>query len=390
LRSGEGDCGPARHEALIAPELWEAVQMRREKEDKRQLMITHSGHRPSLLSGFLLCAGCGSPMRGHRKRATSLSRSGEYCCSMQERCQSDCREPRCSLALADAAVLREVLRLRAGRPWTPAAMEEIVQPDPLAAERAQLESQIAAARREMATNLRLLKLVSQDGDPDSETLNTFRHDQQQLDREIKSLQARLEELPHTPPPDPRAVAGLYAQLSDPLLADIVVTAQGEGDVVTLRELLAACVQTARISERVRAGVRNGRTAWVRAEVRWTAQVERLLETGYLALEPAPEAPRVPTPAERTAARMRSYRARRRQARDAVLQPTDAFPEGLLTPRQAAQALGLTVDGVRNGIKRGALAFVHLEGQGGRHYLTPQEVERYRQERLGKPGRKPRG
>jgi hypothetical protein len=51
LRSGEGDCGPARHEALIERPLWDAVQMRLANEDERPC-----GH-----SASALCAGGPAP-----------------------------------------------------------------------------------------------------------------------------------------------------------------------------------------------------------------------------------------------------------------------------------------------------------------------------------------
>ncbi len=57
---------------------------------------------------------------------------------------------------------------------------------------------------------------------------------------------------------------------------------------------------------------------------------------------------------------------------------------LLTVYQAATRLGITGDGVMAAIRRGAMAAERL---GSFWVITPQEVERYRRDSLGKPGRR---
>ncbi|HKC72753.1 MAG TPA: recombinase family protein [Chloroflexota bacterium] len=180
LRSDEGDCGPSRHPPLIDDETWKAVQMRLQHEDQRRPPRTRRGRTPALLSGFLVCAGCGSHMHTKGGSADQGRHGAPYVCGARGRGQSDCRAPGCVLALANDAVLREVSRLR-GTPWPPPPLETTIPPDPHAAERAAIEAQIAAAKREVDRNIKLLKLLE---DPDKETLDGFRRDNRRLADEI--------------------------------------------------------------------------------------------------------------------------------------------------------------------------------------------------------------
>jgi hypothetical protein len=277
LRSGEGDCGPARHEALIERLLWEAVQARLANEEPRRTTVTRKGRRPALLSGILVCSSCDGPMRAlHRTPAvtsaaqrSAVIRKGwsQYVCVGRERKQSDCSEPDCSMRVADAAVLREVSRLHPGRPWTPSAPHDLAVQDPHAAERARLEAQVASARREVEANNRLLRLLALEGDPGQEALDAFRRDQQKLDREIKAKVAQLEALPHTTV-DPVTIEKLHAALAGADLAAEIARAQERGDAAGLRRLVGMVVESARITQRA-GGARNGRTGWMRAQVVWT-------------------------------------------------------------------------------------------------------------------------
>jgi hypothetical protein len=286
------------------------------------------------------------------------------------------------MSVAEPAVLREVARLRPGRPWTPAALDEVLERDPHAEERARDEAAIAAARREVERNIRLLKLIEE---PDDETLAAFRRDNQALDQRIKSLQAHLDELPHTTT-DPIATEELHARLANADLAGLIASARADGDTLALRQLLSGTVQSARITER-RGGGRNGRTGWARAEVTWTPQVRLFLEHGYLLLDPPADAPTPPTPAER----MRRYRAKRREQRRLHARPAALpLPEGLVTIAQAAQELGITPDAIRGAIMRGVVTAVRLPELPHRAFLAREEVERYRREHLGRRGRRASG
>jgi hypothetical protein len=278
------------------------------------------------------------------------------------------------MRVADAAVLREVARLVPGRPWTPSAPGDLAVQDPHATERARLEAQVAAARREVVHNIRLLKLIEE---PDDATLEEFRRDNRALDERIKSLQAQLEALPRTTV-DPITTRKLHAELAGADLAQEISGAQERGDTMALRRLVGETVESARIVERRPGG---GKTRWARAQVVWTAQVALLLQHGYLYLllaAPA-EAPEATSVAER----MRRYRARQRAAKAA--QSLD----GLLSVDQAAQELGVTPGSLRSAIVRGAIVPVRLAAYPRRAFLVPQEVERYRAEHLGRRGRRPK-
>jgi DNA invertase Pin-like site-specific DNA recombinase len=372
LRSGEGDCGPARHDALIERPLWEAVQARLANEEPRRTTVTRKGRRPAVLSGILVCRSCGGPMRALHTTPDGRGTSwGQYVCVARERKQSDCSEPDCSMRAADAAVLREVARLVPGRPWEPSAPGDLAVQDSHAAERARLEAQVASARREVERNIRLLKLVD---DPDEETLAAFRRDNRQLSDQIKTLQAQLEALPRTTV-EPITIVKLHAELAGTDLAQEIARAQEQGDVLRLRRLVGDTVQSARIVERRPGG---GKTRWARAEVIWTDQVSRLLEHGYLLLAAPAEAPEATSVAER----MRRYRARRRAAK------AEQSLDGLLSVDQAAQELGMTPGGLRSAIVRGVITPVRLAAYPRRAFLTPQEVERYRAQHLGRRGRRP--
>jgi hypothetical protein len=379
LRSGVEDCGPARHKPLISRDVWEACQVRLTNEDQRLATMTRRASTPAVLSGFLRCRGCGGPMRAQRQRQRpSRWGTSQYYCAGRGRGQSTCREPGVAMALADAAVLREVARLRPGRPWTPLALCELIVPDPHAEERAQTEAEIASARREVERNIKLLKLIEE---PDDETLAAFRRDNQALDQRIKRLQAHLDELPSSAT-DPLDMEELHASLAQTDLAGVIASAQADGDILTLRELLARTVESARIVER-RGGARNGRTAWVRAEVQWTPQVSLFLERGYLLLDPPADGPTLLTRAER----MRCWRARRRAERadQAAAAPQ---PEGLLSVSEAAQELGVTAAALRGAIRRGVVTPLRLSEHPRRTFLVREEIERYRNEHLGRRGRRP--
>jgi hypothetical protein len=115
-------------------------------------------------------------------------------------------------------------------------------------------------------------------------------------------------------------------------------------------------------------------------VQWTPKVALLLQHGFLLLDPPSEAPPPPLP---TAECMRRWRAQKRAERDA------ARPGDLLTVPEAAAALGLTVAGIRSTFRPGTLTPTYMPERPHRPFIRRDEVEQYRQERLGQRGRKPR-
>jgi hypothetical protein len=331
----------------------------------------------------------------HRKAGRGVGgRAGaQYVCGLRARNLAPCSEPSCIAARAEPAVLREVMRLRPGRPWDPAAPEDLLGPDPAAEQRGALQTRIAAARREIDANTRLLKeLFMGDGADDEETVASIRRDNQRLDREIKALGAQLEALPARPELNISTVHALHERLAEADLAGRVQRAYEAGDVPLLRELLAALVQSATIVERTR----WGKKVWLRAAVTWTPQVAALIRAGYLLLDEPAEAPGLHSDEEdaaerarrdraRAAERVRRYRARRRAAR-AKAAPSPSL-DGLLTLDQAARELGMTAGGLRSAIARGRLVPVRLAVYPGRAFVAPEELGRYRAEHLGRRGRR---
>ncbi|HKO25652.1 MAG TPA: recombinase family protein, partial [Chloroflexota bacterium] len=247
LRSGEGDCGPARHAPLIERAVWEAVQMRLSADEKRLQTHTRTGRTPCLLTGFLVCAGCGQPMRGSRERPARRA-TGAYICAQQDSCLGGCREPRIAMSVAHPAVLREVARLRPTQPYAPlgsGALRELAAHDRHAAQRADLQAAIASAQREHAHNIKVLKLID---DPDEGTIATFRRDNRALHDQITALEAQLAALPRSTV-DPERMQEALRRLAQSDVAGKIARAEADGDTAALRELLGWTVQRAQIVER---------------------------------------------------------------------------------------------------------------------------------------------
>jgi hypothetical protein len=193
-----------------------------------------------------------------------------------------------------------VARLQATRNFNPQLLEAVGQTE-AAAERAQIERAIAAKRSQLDRKAELLTLLK---DADAEALESFRRTARTIGDDIRALEAQLAELPPADV-DPVHLKDVHAWLAQTSIADEIADALAHDDVLALRKILEATVESARIVERVP----FGRDLWVRAEVTWTRDIAVLLEAGLLTLAPAPEPPaRTPlSPAERA----RRYRQRKR-------------------------------------------------------------------------------
>jgi hypothetical protein len=303
---------PTRHSAIIERDLWEEAQMRFDSEDQRTRKVTRKGRTPCLLSGFLRCAACGSPMHGHRPRPGGSV--GEYVCGARISSPGECHEPSCSLRSAEEAVLREVSRLQRTWPWSPQPVDDLHDTD-TAADRAETERAIAAKRRELDRNAEIIQRMES---VDQEALESFRRTARKTGDEIRALEAHLAELPDEEA-DAVSAQELHAMLAQTEIADIIARAWVDGDVAALRELLAATVESARIVQRVPTGTGpDRRKRWMRAEVTWTRAVDLFRKHGRLVLGPAPEPPpaQALTPRQRAAERARRYRQRKREQRAA--------------------------------------------------------------------------
>jgi DNA invertase Pin-like site-specific DNA recombinase len=301
IQTGVDGVPAARHKPIIERPLWDRVQERLSGTPERK-QVTQRGTTSPLLAGVLRCAGCGGPTTPWRA-SDRPEGNGRYRCSGRQLGTSSCPEPAISMPVADAAVLREVARLR-GTPWEPPALERLMNRDPQKAERQRLTAELAAAERDLQANVVAFRAL---GDLSEAAVTAFRRDAQTIDTRIKSLKSQLDALPRT-----STHLDEVKQLQDPLRRTTVAEwiTQAAGDVVALRRILGGFIRSATLVERVASGP-SGRTAWARAEVEWSPSVQVLLEEGLLTLDPAPETPVRPSPKERAAERARRYRARKR-------------------------------------------------------------------------------
>jgi hypothetical protein len=209
------------------------------------------------------------------------------------------------MPVADAAVLREVARLE-GTPWEPPALERLAHRDPNKVERQRLTVELASAERDLQANVMAFRAL---GDLGEEAVAAFRRDAQTIGARIKALRSQIEALPSTSIhlEEVRHLQEIFRRTT---LAERIAVANADGDTVALRKILAGFIQSATLVER-RASGPGGRTAWARAKVEWTPEVELLREEGLLTLGPAPEVPVLPSQRERAAERARRYRERKR-------------------------------------------------------------------------------
>jgi hypothetical protein len=216
------------------------------------------------------------------------------------RAQSDCQEQSIRFSVADAAVLRELARLRRC-PWEPQAIERAAAHDPHAERRQYLQREIA---REKADLQRAVDTFAAVGDVSKPVLEAFRANTQAGSERSHALEAELAALPNGPIMDIDAAREIHEQLQQTEVADLL---ERRLDTDQLRRLLQATITSARITKRVYSGCR---TVWARAEVEWTPEVELLLLVGLLTLAPEPTAPRTLSKNERAAEAARRYRARK--------------------------------------------------------------------------------
>lgn len=301
IQTGVDGVPAARHKAIIPRPLWDRVQDRLAGRPQKQ--FTQRGSGPALLAGWLRCAGCGGPTTPWRDSARPEG-NGRYRCTARQLGHSSCPEPAISMPVADAAVLREVARLR-GTPWEAPPLD-LAHRDPHKAERQRLSAELAAAERDLQANVGAFRAL---GDLSEAAVTAFRRDAQTIDARISALKGQLNALPQGGP-NLEELRELQERLCRTTLADAIDAAQKKGDTLALRRILGDTISSATLVERVASGP-AGRTAWARAKVEWTPAVQVLLEDRGLTLGPAPDAPSLRSPRERAAERARRYRERKR-------------------------------------------------------------------------------
>jgi Recombinase zinc beta ribbon domain len=143
-----------------------------------------------LLGGLLVCSSCGSHCYVQGRGTTRA----QYVCAARHRCLSDCAEPSISYRVADAAVLREVARLRRA-PWQPHPLEAVAARDPHAQVRRRLRAEIADVSAEMDAHVRSFSLANLAGQPTHEEILAFRRRSQKISARITRAKDELEALP---------------------------------------------------------------------------------------------------------------------------------------------------------------------------------------------------
>jgi hypothetical protein len=177
-------------------------------------------------------------------------------------------------------------------------------------ERRRLRAEIPAASAEMDAHVRSFSLANLAGEPTHEEILAYRRRSQEISARIMQAKEELDALPEVRANTVTAQQA-HALLEGAQIADVVRSADREGESSELRALLQVVVQSVRMVERWPGG---RRTTWARAEVEWTPDVQLLLEAGLLTLEAAPEPPVDESRAraqERAAERARRYRARKK-------------------------------------------------------------------------------
>jgi len=183
---------------IVAPEVWEAVQARLERNKE----LSHrSAKRPEdyLLRGYIYCGHCRYPMWGERKRRSSGEELAYRCRGKSGHISSSCERgkglPWINARELDAWVWQQVERL-------------LTQPEIVAQELTRMESNddlvdgikrvkrlIAAKTQEEENLLRLVRFAQDDGDQTAvELCETFFQELKRVRQRRTELERELEEL----------------------------------------------------------------------------------------------------------------------------------------------------------------------------------------------------
>lgn len=133
------------------------------------------------------------------------------------RAQSDCQEQSIRFSVADAAVLRELARLRRCS-WEPQAIERAAAHDPHAERRQYLQRERA---REKADLQRAVDTFAAVGDVSKPVLEAFRANTQAGSERSHALEAELAALPNGPIMDIDAAREIHEQLQQTEVADLL-------------------------------------------------------------------------------------------------------------------------------------------------------------------------
>ncbi len=313
-REGTAFIVEGSHEGLIDPLLWDEVQRRLQAASKTGKSAafnrreTASGRRVALGTGILRCAECGGPMV-YLHHNTPGNHGPQYVC-MRRHHGSLCTGRGYQAHFAHEALVREVGRLH-GAPWTDQAerylTEESRDSGPNAT--ASLTRALDAERDNLRKHVRRLGQLP---DPSPEVLQAFQEVSEEMSGRIKALEAQLARQDQPMQPRLPDLKRIHQQLLHTDLAEFIRGLADDDDTLSLRDIVLAIVESARLVDR-RPAINS---KWLRFEVVWTPAVQTLLDAGLLWLDMPPEAPYFPTRAERRRDEQRRRRERIRAERAA--------------------------------------------------------------------------
>jgi len=273
--------GPGTHEAIVEPEVWDAIQERLRGANtmpSRNRVLTTGGRPVALAVGILRCGDCGSPMT-YAWHAPTTRRGPQYLCSSRRQGRL-CTGRGYHADHAHEALLRVVGCLR-GRVWTEDA-ERFLLEGGEEGDAAGRDARVAAERALVVAREEMVRLLRQSRaliDEPEAVQSALRADRAALAARIDALVARVEG-------SERRVSAvvdwhaLHRRLIDTDLSAYVQELRDAGDIRSLRELTMELVTAARVVER--RPERN--STWLRVEVTWTPAVAALLCAGLLSVD----------------------------------------------------------------------------------------------------------
>jgi hypothetical protein len=181
------------------------------------------------------------------------------------------------------------VRLLCGAPWTPQNEQRLLGADTQrAADSANIQRALDRERETLRRYARRIATMAED--PTPEEMAQFNQVRSEFTSRIRALEAQLA-ANSAPLLNMSRLRAVHTKLTRTQVADAIDGLQVTGDTQGLRELLVGLVDSARVVERRP----ESHPVWLRAEVRWVADVETLLAAGLLQLAHPPAAPVISTP-----------------------------------------------------------------------------------------------
>lgn len=295
---------PGKHDGIIDPDIFDAVQRRMAAATARHSYNRHY-EEPVLAAGLLVCDGCGGPMGVNRKK----DGHAYYECTRRRRGLS-CAAQGYIDTRAHEALLCELGRLR-GAPWTPQTEKRLTGGTDDGATRAvAVQKALTDARDKLRRHTRLMTAL--EDDPTPEQIAVFREVSAEISDKIRALEMELTTLGQRAAHVPN-LRDLHAKLTRTEIPHVLAALSAQRDIEGQRALIQDLIESARVVERLP----TGRPSWLRMEITWTADVRALIDARLLRLDAPPEPPQRPSAREMQREYCRRYRDTHRDARNAA-------------------------------------------------------------------------